>query len=665
LAFVVSTMVDPADLDKNDPDSDAVPREPQGAMGSPPSSLPSVNPGIDWIEDADFDRYERKRPIGKGSMGEVHLCKDGRIGREVAMKVILPDHRADAQLRARFLREARVQGQLEHPSIVPVYDLGVNDNGGTYFTMKRLRGLTLAEILRRLQEGDAEVTRHFSRRKLLTTFSSVCLTIDFAHSRGVLHRDLKPSNVMLGDFGEVYVLDWGIAKLTSGGQEPAGSVEFDQPGAEIETAAGKALGTFGYMSPEQVLGKIVELDARTDVYALGAILFEILTLSPLHPRTTWSAMLASTLNGGPARPSIRAPESDVPPELEQICVKATMVDPKDRYSSARELNEAVERFLDGDRDIELRRQMVVEHAQAAREAAARVIAGGDDAEEARRTALSNVGRTLTLDPSNRTAIRALGKVIAARPAKLPREVTEELERGVMARYRLLFQEGIRFDLIGALLIGPLSWWMGIRDATLLIGAVACILISMLFKVAGVRRRTPDGWAPYVGGAYLFNVLGLLAVSRGFGPFFLTPALLAVIAFAYSMSHTTRYRIMVMVTAVLSLLGPVLGELAGIIPRSYAFQGGVMTILPQAVSLPEGPTLFALTVANLFMIVGPGLIMGKLQSSIRKAEKRSILQAWHLQQLIPDEARPGLRGKSWSRRPLPASRSDQRAARASR
>jgi eukaryotic-like serine/threonine-protein kinase len=632
-------MVIPADLDKNDTDSeDTVPREQPRAAVGPESLLPAVNSGLDWIEGADLDRYQRRRLIGKGSMGEVHLCKDARIGRDVAMKVILPDHRADAQLRARFLREARVQGQLEHPSIVPVYDLGVDDNGGMFFTMKCLRGLTLAEILCSLRQGDPEVTRHFSRRKLLTTFSSVCLTIDFAHSRGVLHRDLKPSNVMLGDFGEVYVLDWGIAKLKSGGQEPARSVVLDEASEEIQTAAGKALGTFGYMSPEQVLGKIVELDARTDIYALGAILFEILTLSPLHPRTTWNAMLTSTLKGGPARPSIRAPESDVPPELEQICIKATMVDPKDRYPSARELHEAVERFLDGDRDIELRRQMVAEHARVAREAASRAVAGGDDAEDARRTALCNVGRTLALDPKNRTAMRALGKVIAAAPAKMPREVTDEIDRGVMARYRLLFQEGIRFDLIGALLLGPLSWWMGIRDATLLIGAVACILISMLFKVAGVRRRTTSGWASYVGGAFLFNIIGVLAVSRGFGPFFLTPALLAVITFAYCMSHNTRYRIMVLATAVLSLLGPMIGELAGLIPRSYAFQGGVMIILPQAVSLPEGPTLFALTVANLFMIVAPGLIMGKLQRAIRDAEKRSSLQAWHLQQLVPGEAR---------------------------
>lgn len=628
-------MVSPADPDERDADADTVPRGAPGAVVGL-SMPPPVNPGTGVI-DGDFERYRPKRRLGKGSMGEVRLCKDERIGRDVAMKVVLPDHRTDGQLRARFLREARVQGQLEHPSIVPVYDLGVGDDGGMYFTMKCLRGLTLAEILRSLREGDPEVSRHFSRRKLLTTFSSVCLTIDFAHSRGVLHRDLKPSNVMLGDFGEVYVLDWGIAKLRSFDEEPAHSVVRDDAGEDIQTAAGKALGTFGYMSPEQVLGKIGELDPRSDVYALGAILFEILTLEPLHPRASWSAMLTSTLKGGAARISVRAPDSEVPPELEQICIKATMVNPQDRYATARALHEAIERFLDGDRDLELRRLMVVEHARAAKEAAARAIAGGGDAEEARRTALNNVGRTLALDPGNRTAMRALGKVIAATPAKMPEEVAEELKRGDMARYRLLFQQGIGFDLVGALLLGPLAFGMGIRDATLLICAVACVLASMLFKVAAARRRVSN-FLFYAAGSYIFNILGIIVFSRSFGPLFLGPVLLAVFTIAYCMSPKARARAVVLIASSLALLGPLFAEMAGLLSRSYAFQGGVMTILPNAVSLPELPTLFALTIANLLMIMFPALMMGKLQRSIREANERSILQAWHLQQLLPDEAR---------------------------
>ena len=141
-------------------------------------------------------------------MGEVLLAKDICIGREVVMKMIRTDQQGSSgEVEARFVREACIQGQLEHPAIVPVYDLGNTPNGDTYFTMRRIRGETLKDVLKGLRESDPAMLARFSRRKLLSAFSNICLAIDFAHTRGIVHRDLKPANIMLGDFGEVYVID--------------------------------------------------------------------------------------------------------------------------------------------------------------------------------------------------------------------------------------------------------------------------------------------------------------------------------------------------------------------------------------------------------------------------------------------------------------------------
>ena len=176
------------------------------------------------------DRYEVGARIGSGGMGEVVLQIDRNIGRAVAKKMLHPEMHNSISLQ-RFVREARVQGQLEHPAVVPVHDFGVDDDGRLFFTMKRIRGQTLAQILERLAGHDRDTELKFTRHKLLSAFVQVCLAVEYAHKRGVIHRDLKPSNIMLGDFGEVYVLDWGLAKLTRGSgaagdseEAPAGRV---------------------------------------------------------------------------------------------------------------------------------------------------------------------------------------------------------------------------------------------------------------------------------------------------------------------------------------------------------------------------------------------------------------------------------------------------------
>jgi len=249
-----------------------------------------------------------------------------------------------------------------------------------------------------------------------------------------------------------------------------------------------------------------------------------------------------------------------------------------------------------------------------------------------------VGRTLALDPGNRTAMRALGKVVAAAPASLPKEAAEELDRAAMNRYRRLLHEGLRWDLVAALLLGPIAWWMGIIDAFLLVTAVACTLTASLFKLAGLRRSSLESMHSYAFSAYLFKIVGVLALSRSFGPLLFTPSLLSIMVFTYSMSHHARYRLAVLIGGAAALLAPALGEMLSLVPRSYEFKGGLMMIIPHAVAFPEQPTLIALTVANCFLVLAPALMVGRFQQRLREDDEQRILQTWHLRQLFPDEAR---------------------------
>src|SRR5262245_1506015 len=177
------------------------------------------------------ERYRRGEVIGVGGMGEVRALADRATGRTIAMKTIRRERELEG-LR-RFAREARIQAQLEHPAVVPVYDVGVDGDGAFYFTMKRVRGDSLAQVLTRLRAGDADTAKRYTVRKLLTVLSSVAMTIEYAHRRGIVHRDLKPSNVMLGTFGEVYVLDWGLADVRAGTPAPPAPLGFSPSRAGI------------------------------------------------------------------------------------------------------------------------------------------------------------------------------------------------------------------------------------------------------------------------------------------------------------------------------------------------------------------------------------------------------------------------------------------------
>jgi serine/threonine protein kinase len=252
---------------------------------------------------------------------------------------------ADPTLAARFLEEAQVTGQLEHPGIVPVYELARRSSDGQpFYTMRFIRGRTMLETARayhrKRESGEA---RPLDLAALLNAFVGVCNAVAYAHSRGVIHRDLKPQNVALGDFGEVIVLDWGLAKLVGRPEEAAAlsSVALDAEEGHAATMPGQVLGTPSYMSPEQAEGAAV--NHLSDVYGLGAILYEILTGRPPFEGSETRELLRRVVVEPPARPRDVVPAT--PWALEAVCLKALAKAPTERYGTAAALADEVRRFL--------------------------------------------------------------------------------------------------------------------------------------------------------------------------------------------------------------------------------------------------------------------------------------------------------------------------------
>src|SRR4051812_47069330 len=288
--------------------------------------------------------------IGSGGMGQVFEAEDGRLHRRVALKALKTKLRRDRTARLRFIEEARVTGQLEHPGIVPIYALEETPEGDPYFCMRLMTGRTLARILDGWHAGDAETRARYSLTRLVAVFERVVETIAYAHSRGVVHRDVKPSNVMLGDHGEVWVLDWGLALVLDADEPshdgPISSVR-DEVGPGL-TGSGNAVGTPGYMSPEQASG--LPVDRRTDVFSLGALLYEIIAGGPPFVGTGVKDTLAASRTGTyrPLRKTHAGRQA--PPALVAIVEQCLRHQPEDRYASARELLADVRGFLE-DRPI--------------------------------------------------------------------------------------------------------------------------------------------------------------------------------------------------------------------------------------------------------------------------------------------------------------------------
>lgn len=314
------------------------------------------------------ERFRVLRPHAKGGLGEVFVARDRELNREVALKEIRQRYADQQDSRTRFVLEAEVTGGLEHPGIVPVYGLGQYADGRPFYAMRFIRGNSLNEAIKAFHASDAKTWTSgevlLKLRELLRRFTDVCNAVEYAHSRGVLHRDLKPANVMLGDYGETLVVDWGLAKIMNRDHDAKGSggepSPFLQSAAKVDgTQMGQAVGTAAFMSPEQAAGHLDQLGPASDVYSLGATLYCLLAGQPAFTDKDTATVLEKVRNGEFPRPSAVQPL--VPRPLESVCMKAMALLPESRYSSPRALVDDINRWL-ADESVEAHRESMGERA---------------------------------------------------------------------------------------------------------------------------------------------------------------------------------------------------------------------------------------------------------------------------------------------------------------
>lgn len=547
--------------------------------------------------------------IGKGGMGEVVNVHDRRIGRDVALKRLSAEAPTETEIE-RFLREARIQARLEHPAIVPVYELGKDSGGRPYFTMKRLIGRTLRELLPAEAPGS---------QRMLRAFAEVCSAVEFAHQRGVVHRDLKPSNVMLGDYGEVYVLDWGLARVFTDAATEVVTADLGSLDGSGEPS--QLLGTPGYIAPEQ-LHTTGEVGRPVDVYALGSLLFEILTKQPLHPRQAQAA-IASTLNATTVvSPALRFPDLGIPPELDALATGALAMDAAAR-PSARQLGERVQAYLDGDRDL-IRRKDI------ARDQLARAHTALEAGQRAR--AMHDAGRALALDPELSGAAELVTTLVLEPPKDPPPELAAALRAADADHVR----RHARTAAIAYLAIAsffPIAAWNGIRrwPEVLAVFAAALLLSGAAWAIRNKPERSFVEMLGYaIGNGILLALLGRLA-----GPFTFVPALTCVIIMS-SMTYPAFVRrswvlILIMVA---SFVVPLALEARGLLAQTWELRGGGLFSHGGALVLSGAPTLALIIGATLATVVVSGFHASAIARATQRAQLALVTQAWHLRQLLP-------------------------------
>jgi serine/threonine-protein kinase len=316
-----------------------------------------VRSGVAQEAGQERPRFEPVRLLGQGGIGEVTLARDNDIDRPVAVKRLREDAQTEESLH-RFVHEIRTVGQLEHPNIAPVHDVGIDDNGRHYFVMRYIEGDTLEAIIAKLAAGDPAYHARFTFEHRVQIFLGICHAIEYAHAKGILHRDLKPANIMVGPYGEVVVMDWGVAKKKDVEPDSTEAVALtDTLGSKhtgresmFRTRHGSLIGTPAYMSPEQATGRTDEIDERSDVYSLCVLFYEMLTLHHYLPgRKTVQEMLASVIKDRHqmAAHTVHPHQPRVPAELAWFLEKGLEKDPRKRFQSVHLMTEEMQQILAG------------------------------------------------------------------------------------------------------------------------------------------------------------------------------------------------------------------------------------------------------------------------------------------------------------------------------
>jgi serine/threonine-protein kinase len=560
------------------------------------------------VEDAtkSLEGYAFGDVIGEGGIGEVVAAHDLRIGRDVAIKRLREKTPKPDEV-SRFLREARIQARLDHPAIPPVHELGRDKEGRPFFAMKRLSGVTLSDLLDVPDQN---------RQRLLRAFTEVCQAIDFAHARGVVHRDLKPGNIMVGDYGDVYVLDWGLARVVGEALTEVVTDDIDS----LDIKSGDILGSPGYMAPEQ-LQRVGDTGRPADIYALGSILFEILAGESLHPRGP-TAIVSTVANEAVTSPAKRRPDRGVPPELDALCVQMLAMDPTSR-PNARRVADRVQAFLDGDRDVARRKTMAVDLVWSAQ-----AQLGEGNRAEAMRAA----GRALALDPESTGAAELVTRLMLEPPKEPPAELRDALSHADDVSVRKHARTAILAYLSLAAFL-PIAWWNGVRRWDVVL---AVFFVSLVMAIGAVLiARRPQRSLAYMVMYGLGNV-GLLAVlQRMAGPFIFVPALSCVVVMSATAYPAYIKRPWILITTmVVGFLAPIILELQGILTRTWDIRDGMLVSHAGALVLDGPPTLVMLIVASVVTIMIAGIHAARIYRANRDARLQLVTQAWHLRQLLP-------------------------------